>query len=157
MGKSDVGRPSIYSDRIADEICARIADGESLRTICLDDNMPARRTVLYWLDDKLHEDFCTKYARARELQADLFAAEIIEIADTPETGTKSVSKPTGVEITEGDMVEHRRLRILARQWYAAKLAPKKYGDKSTQEVTGKDGAPIEHAVNIAVTFHDPER
>lgn len=137
-----VGRPSIYSDAIADDICGRIADGESLRSICGDAYMPSRRTVLHWLDDDAHADFCAKYARARELQADLLAAEIVEIADTPEIGTKSVLKPTGTEITEGDMVEHRRLRILARQWYAAKLAPKKYGDKIQQEVTGPNGGPI---------------
>lgn len=33
-----------------------------------------------------------------------------------------------------------------------------WGDGSQKhELTGPNGAPIEHAVNIAVTFHDPER
>ena len=35
-----------------------------------------------------------------------------------------------------------RVRIDARKWAAGKLAPKKYGDKSTTEVTGADGAPL---------------
>lgn len=36
-----------------------------------------------------------------------------------------------------------KLRIWARQWRAAKLAPRKYGDKITTELTGKDGGAIE--------------
>lgn len=137
------GRPSLYSKKLAEAICARIADGESLRKICLDKDMPGRRTVLDWLDDDKNEEFRAKYARAREAQADFLAAEIVEIADTPQVGTKSVSKPTGLEITEGDMIEHRRLQVLARQWYAAKLAPKKYGDKIQAEHTGADGSPLQ--------------
>ncbi len=137
------GRPSTFSQAIAHEICERLADGESLRSICQDDHMPGRRTVLDWLDDDANAHFRAKYARAREAQADLLAEEIVQIADTPQMGTKSVSKASGVEISEGDMIEHRRLQVLARQWYAAKLAPKKYGDKITQELTGPGGGPVE--------------
>lgn len=54
-------------------------------------------------------------ARAREEQADGFADEIIDIADSvaPETGEVAKAK----------------LQIDARKWKAAKLAPKKYGEK----------------------------
>jgi hypothetical protein len=33
-------------------ICERIGDGESLRLICLDSDMPARPTVFGWLADR---------------------------------------------------------------------------------------------------------
>ncbi|PXW28246.1 hypothetical protein SAMN05192542_104138 [Paraburkholderia caballeronis] len=91
--------------------------------------MPGRQTVLGWLADKDNEGFRTRYAYAREAQADLYAEECIEIADTPVLGTKTVSREWGEEVTEADMIEHRRLQVLTRQWYASKLAPKKYGDK----------------------------
>jgi hypothetical protein len=134
-----MGRHSTYSQKVADTICLRLADGESLRTICADESMPSRSTVLEWLADESKADFRAKYACAREAQADLLAEEIVQIADTPRIGVKTTTKASGVETTEGDMVEHRRLQILARQWYASKLAPKKYGDKVA--VGGADDLP----------------
>lgn len=144
------GRPSSYTEEIGDLICERIADGESLRTICASDNMPSRRTILNWL--VADASFCAKYAHAREAQADLLAEEIVHIADTPQIGTRSVSKPSGLEITEADMVEHRRLQVLARQWYASKLAPKKYGDKVQH--TGDGGGPIQQNSTVTVTAEE---
>jgi len=66
-----MSRPSTYTDVLADLICDRIADGESLRAICNDDAMPDRRTVLRWLADPEHTTFATKHAHAREMQGDL--------------------------------------------------------------------------------------
>lgn len=148
------GRPSTFTPEIASEICARLADGESLRKICQDEHMPGRRTVLEWLDDDAKASFRAKYARAREAQADLLAEEIVQIADTPQMGIRSVSKATGLEITEADMIEHRRLQVLARQWYASKLAPKKYGDKVQQELTGADGGPIKTESNVTLSAEE---
>ena len=146
------GRPGKFSQELADIICARLADGESLRTICQDEKMPGRRTVLDWLDDDANQTFRAKYARAREAQADFLAEEIVQIADTPQMGIRSVSKASGTEITKADMIEHRRLQVLARQWYAAKLAPKKYGDKIQH--TGDGGGPIQQNTNVVVTAEE---
>lgn len=122
-------------------ICDRISTGESLRAICADNGMPALSTVMLWLTRPDRASFVEQYTRARELQADYLAAQIVEIADTPVIGVKTKTNEKGeVETTEGDMIEHRRLQVDARKWYASKLAPKKYGDR--QEITGKDGAPL---------------
>ena len=43
------GRPTIRSREVVNEICYRIACGESLRHICLDPKMPCRDTVFRWL------------------------------------------------------------------------------------------------------------
>ena len=43
------GRPTIRSKEIENEICYRIACGESLRHICLDPKMACRDTVFRWL------------------------------------------------------------------------------------------------------------
>ena len=69
------------------------------------------------------------------MPAESLIDEIVEIADTPEFGIKKVTKADGsVEQTEADMIEHRRLRIDTRKWAAAKMAPKKYGEKSIADV-----------------------
>jgi len=98
--------------------------------------MPDRETVARWVVNDV-DGFAAKYAQARDFGLDALAEETIEIADTPQIGTKSVSKATGLEVTEGDMVEHRKLQVSTRQWYLAKLAPKKYGDKQQIEHSGQ--------------------
>lgn len=130
------GRPSSFTTELAETICERIADGESLRSICKSDNMPAQSTVFKWLG--ANATFAEQYARARELQADALFDEILAIADTPMIGEKTkVKDDGGIEITTGDMIEHRRLQVDSRKWMASKLLPKKYGDKLDLNVSGK--------------------
>ena len=51
------GRPSIRTREIENEICSRIAGGESLRHICLDSKMPCRDTVMRLLRrDRLRQE-----------------------------------------------------------------------------------------------------
>lgn len=89
----------------------------------------------FWVLDDVN-GFAAQYARAREVGYLRLAEEILQIADTPVTGTKSVSKATGMEITEGDMIEHRRLQVDTRKWMLAKMLPKVYGDKQQVEHSG---------------------
>lgn len=112
------GRPSKYSQELADEICERLAKGRSLRQICTDEDMPGRSAVLRWLRDK--EDFRSQYAHAREEQADFWADEIIEISDAP--------------MSEPFEVQQAKLRSDNRKWIASKLKPKKYGDRVQNDV-----------------------
>lgn len=118
-------------------ILQRLAEGEPLRVICRDDGLPSAGTFLGWVleDPELAE----RYTRARASGLDVMADEIVSIADTPEIGQKTVSKATGLEVTEGDMVDHRRLRVEARKWLLAKMAPKKYGEKLA--IGGADDLP----------------
>jgi hypothetical protein len=136
-----MARPSEFTVQIADAICERLADGESLRAICRDEEMPAKSTVFRWLAE--NQKFQDQYARAREAQADAHADDIIDIADTPQIGKKTKTLPDGkTEVVEGDMIEHRRLRVDARKWVAAKLKPKKYGEKVDLTHQNPDGSNI---------------
>ena len=137
-----MGRPSLFSVEIAQEICSRIMDGESLRKICRDEHMPERMTIFRWLHD--NTEFCDQYARAREIQADTLAEEILEIADDGrnDTYTTNDDDGEGVERVNHDVIARSRLRVDARKWYASKLSPKKYGDKVQQEISGPDGGAI---------------
>lgn len=122
--KRKLGRPTDYTKDMADKICEKISGGLSLRAICAEPGMPARGTVYRWLIE--NADFQDQYARAREKQADYFAEEIIEIADSAEAESAAVSKA--------------KLQIDARKWAASKIAPKKYGDKQEIDVKSSDGS-----------------
>jgi hypothetical protein len=124
-----VARPSKYSQQLADAICELLVDGKSLRTICSTAKMPSRSTVIRWLAE--NEAFRNHYARARELQADTLAEEILDIADKAVLGErlKKDGKGKVLERQTGDMVERSKLMIDARKWYAGKLQPKKYGER----------------------------
>ncbi|HIE1458453.1 TPA: terminase small subunit protein [Stenotrophomonas maltophilia] len=124
-----MARPSKYSQQLADAICDLLVDGKSLRTICSTAKMPSRSTVIRWLAE--NEAFRNQYARARELQADTLAEEILDIADKAVLGErlKKDGKGKVLERQTGDMVERSKLMIDARKWYAGKLQPKKYGDR----------------------------
>jgi hypothetical protein len=102
--------------------------------------MPDKSTIFRWLER--HQEFSDQYARAREMQAEALADEITYIADTPMPGIKTKTTDKGVEVTEGDMIEHRRLQVDARKWIASKLKPKKYGDKTETTHVGDKERPI---------------
>lgn len=122
--KRKLGRPTDYTKDMADKICEKISGGLSLRAICAEAGMPARGTVYRWLIE--NADFQDQYTRARDKQADYFAEEIIEIADSAEAESAAVAKA--------------KLQIDARKWAASKIAPKKYGDKQEIDVKSSDGS-----------------
>lgn len=130
-----MGRPTDYNDAIATVICDRIAEGESLRKICLDDGIPDKATVFRWL--AAHEAFRDQYAHAREAQADKMAEEILDIADDGRNDTYTDGE--GEVRTDHDVIARSRLRVDARKWLASKMAPKKYGDKVA--IGGSDDMP----------------
>ena len=130
-----MGRSSTFTQKTADIICERLAGGESLRSICRDKGMPVRRTVHRWICDDVN-GFRHQYARAKELGLEEMAEEIIEISD----GDVAM---TGEGKLDGADVQHKRLRVDTRKWLLSKLVPKKYGDRSALELTGKDGGPVE--------------
>lgn len=146
------GRPSVYTPDIAAEICARLANGETLRAICRDEGMPAESTVRNWaLDEK--SPFFAQYEKARLVGYLGMFDEIKEIADTTQEGVKVVEKLTGTEVTRADMIEHRRLRVDARKWMLAKALPKVFGDRITADVNAtiedKTESPLEIARGLA--------
>jgi hypothetical protein len=57
LAMADIGRPTTYSPELALKICSRIAEGESVRTIVHDDDMPASSTIFRWLLDEDKKTF----------------------------------------------------------------------------------------------------
>ena len=136
-----IGRPTVYNEKIIDEICARIAEGEALIKIVQDEHMPSIRSVFRWLLDENFKTFWHKYAEARSTQAEKMFEELLDIADE--------------DVIEGDdksdnaRVQRQKLRVDARKWYLSKVLPKKFGDKLDLTSHGdKLPAPILANINL---------
>jgi len=113
-----IGRPTKYSLEWAEQFCARIAEGQSVAEICGRRDQPSQQSVYTWLRED--EDFLERYARARDAQADKLFKECLEIADK--------ATPENVSVA--------RLQVDTRKWAAARLAPKKYGDRVEHDHKG---------------------
>lgn len=104
------GRPSEFTPEIGFLICEGVTKGKSLPTLC-DELEIGVSTIFQWMEK--HQNFAEEYTRAREAKADVFAEQATEIADNETLSPES-----------------RRVRIQSRQWFASKIKPKVYGDKT---------------------------
>ena len=118
------GRPTRYSLVLAELICARMAEGESLLRICRTPGMPACASVFRWLGKR--EAFRRMYADAADRRAESLADEALEIAD-------------GALVDDGQTAPSRerlhwaKLRIDVRKWRVAILAPKVFGKDAADD------------------------
>jgi len=140
--KAKSGRPSDYLPEVAAEICSLLADGESLRKVCERPGMPGKATVFRWLAQ--HEEFRDQYAKATETRADAIFEEMFDIADNVAEEAAAVGKA--------------RLRIDTRKWALARMNPKKYGDKVSQEIDHKssDGSMATKPTTIQLLPVEPK-
>ena len=105
------GRPSDFTWPVALLICDRMAGGESLRSICKEEGLPAESTVRMWAVKDV-EGFHAHYTRAREAQMDSMAEDILEMSDEKTAD-----------------VQRSRLQVDTRKWLMSKIAPKRFGDR----------------------------
>ena len=143
-----IGRPTSFNMNTAKVICIRLGQGESLQSICRDEDMPGRATVYEWLLD--FPDFTDMYTRAREEQAESHADAIVDIADeTPETVEVRDKEGNIVDIRlDSAYIAWQKNRIEARKWTAMKLKPRKYGDKV--QVGGDADNPAKIQVDVSL-------
>jgi hypothetical protein len=140
-GKKGQAPRTEFTQALFDAICARIALGASLRSICAEAGMPDRKTFNGWRQRT--ESLQAQYDAACLDREDHYFEQIIDIADECRIGEKRVTKANGdVEVTEIDMVERARVQIDARKWALARMNRKKYGDKLGVD-GGEDGAAIQ--------------
>jgi len=135
-----MGRLSIRTAEVLDEICARIANGETLRAICRDEHMPAWRTVYDWINED--KDFATRIAHARELGFDAIAEDLLNVVDDGQNDWMERTNKDGDNIgwmVNGECVQRSRLRADTRLKLLAKWAPAKYGERQALELSNPDG------------------
>ena len=109
----DRGRPTDYSEELAADICAKMAAGSSLRSICASDSMPCLSSVYLWLSK--HPTFSENYAKAQRDRATAMFEEVFEIGDEVAADPNEIAKA--------------RLRVDTRKWALARMDSKRYGDK----------------------------
>ena len=149
------GRPSKYTQELADQLCERLSQGKSLRTVCKAEDMPSAVTIFSWL--RKDPEFLKQYERSKAEAADSLADEILDIADN------SVNDYMAQLVADGDEeaiaavklhpenIQRSRLRVDARKWIASKLKPKKYGDK--MNIGGDPDNPIRTSLQIEFVDH----
>ena len=123
------GRPTRYTEELADEMCLQMAKGASLITICAREGMPVLSTILLWLAKD--DEFRTKVGRARELRADIHAEEVLVIADNSGVNEFELDGKTRKVI-----IERAKLMIETRLRLMALMNPMKYGPRAAITVTG---------------------
>src|SRR5947209_3203729 len=100
-----------YTAELADTICIRMTEGQSLRSVCSEPGMPTEGTVRGWAV-RDHDGFGTRYRAARQLLLEYWSDEIVAIADDTELDPRD-----------------RQVRVHTRQWLMSKLSPRRYGDR----------------------------
>lgn len=136
--KKKVGRPTLFNRKIMKTICLRLANGESLRTICKDGVMPSRQTVYDWLLS--NKEFLDQYESSRNIGYDEIFEGLAEIADL------TTEEIVGDDKSDGARVQARRLQVDVRKWYLSKVLPKKFGDKLDVTSDNKP-IPLLHVLN----------
>lgn len=121
-----LGRPTLYSPQLADEICDAIASSELGLCHLVDQNphWPERQVIFIWR--RKYPDFNDKYAKAKEDQTEVCVEHMQEIMNEPH---KYIDAETGYQKIDTGML---RLKMDAIRWQAGKLKPKKFGDAKEQ-------------------------
>jgi len=122
------------------EIIDWMCKGKSVNSILLrkKDSMPSHTTFYNWI--KNDAELFAKYARALIVRADVLVDELIDIADDGSNDTTTIIGKSGVEIEVEDKewTSRSKLRLDTRKWIAARMNPKKYGDKVEHDVQVTD-------------------
>lgn len=130
---SNAGRPTDYSRELAVEICLRISNGRSVKSICADKDMPSKTSIYEWLN--IHSEFTDMYREAVSQRADYHFDEMLDIADMVEAESAEVAKA--------------RLQIDTRKWILSRMNPRKYGDNIQEDDGNNDNAqPVQVTVNV---------
>ena len=123
-----MARPTKCTKKVTDEICHRIAGGESLRGICSSEDMPNKATVLLWVVNGREIEgtdilFCDQYHASREAAGYSHADEALDLRH---------------ELRTGEIDPHTAKVILdALKWGAERMAPKNHSAR--QEIDHRSG------------------
>jgi len=109
--------------------------GRSLSRVLREDaDMPS--PAFFWTWHMHDDDIKDNLARARQNGVEALLDEAVDIANTPQIGEVTVTKPGSgddatdkVEVRREDMLGHRKLQVETRIKVAQMIAPRKYGPK----------------------------
>lgn len=141
------GRPSDYTQEIADEIINTISSCSiGLRSLCnSNEHWPDVTTLFRWI--QVNDEFHNRYIRAKELQAEYLASEILDIADDGTNDLMTIIKGNNeYEIENKEVTNRSKLRVETRRWIVERLLPKQYGNLTK----------LEHSGSVEITVKPPK-
>ena len=121
---SKTGRPTKFTEKLAEEICYRVANGELVIEICNDDDMPTAGTVYAWVTT--NANFSDMFARARLESGHVhneLSHNVVVHADLPKDNYGKI---------DAAYVQYLRLLSGSHARLAGKLN-KKYNDRLQQQ------------------------
>jgi hypothetical protein len=144
--KSQRGRPTKYSNELAEEICAAIASSsKGIKILCQENpHWPNKDSIFTWLKD--NKEFSDQYAQAKRLQIECVVDELLEIAD--DDSKDRIIDTEGQIHFNSQAIQRARLKIDTRKWLACKLVPKVYGPQKTDENTASPSLLERLVLNI---------
>lgn len=168
------GRPTDYSPEIAETICQRIIEGLSVRKIADMDDMPTESTIYLWL--ARYSEFSEKYNEAVQHRTTKYMDECVDLADNMPDGVMFIGldgrlyerievltltvqeramaqlQPIGLTT---ELIAKRKLQIETRLKAAARMHPRKWGEKATVALEGGD-KPVEVNGELKVVLVRPK-
>lgn len=138
-----MARPTVMTQEVRETICEKLAAGESLRSICREDDMPAVSTVLLAVVQD-RDGFSEQYMQARTAGGFSHADRIIDTVDRVSTG----------EIDP----QSARAMLDGLKWAAERMAPKSHSNRQEIDHTTA-GQPIKSTQDAVLAAlkakHDP--
>jgi hypothetical protein len=125
-----------YTEEIAIAICAKIAEGDTMKAICSDDHFPPYYVITYWM--ARYPEFKKMLAEARRARAGIYHDEIVEIAET----------------VDEDNAKSAKIRLDAYKHLAAVNDPEEYGSRT--KISGDLNAPLSFIISTGIDRSEPE-
>lgn len=127
-----LGRPSTYTDELAQEICDAIAStNEGLVALCEQNpHWPTRANIFIWM--RKFPAFFDMYTKAKEHQCEVQVDYMLALSQEPH---KYVDAETGCTRVDVPML---RVKMDAIKWQASKLAQKRFGDKVEPQIVNNE-------------------
>lgn len=152
-----MARPRTHDrPRVIKAVCAAVATGVLVKDACVAHGTTAGQLRAWIAAEPATSPLSALYARAREDQAHAIAEEAIAIADGADEdaqarmaamvaaidGAEAEDKRRILDSLTHQAVQRDKIRVDARKWMASKIAPRHYGEKLQQEISGPNGGPI---------------
>src|SRR5262245_57767763 len=147
--KPTIGRPSGFSQEVADKILARMVQGEMLNRICADDGYPTWGAYYSWMDRR--PELREAHARARLAWSDWWAERAIELSVNPERSIEA----SGKVFVDHAVIGWAKLVTDNIKWLVGKYAPRTYGDKPQEEAAATGPLTIRWIPNDAALSVPP--
>lgn len=138
------GRPTIYSQELADRICEIVATNPlGYRKLeAMFPEMPHYSTLLAWRRSK--PEFSEQYLNAKRFQAEILVEDIDDLIPgeikyyVDDKGFERIDSPSAALVVA---------KINNRKWTASKLVPKLYGDQKQIEQLQDSNSKLQQELN----------